>query len=188
MNITLRKASALQNSINEVLRGIVVKGEIALTEFHQAEQEISQAVVTARADIQRHDQLMSALYEIRGAVAAANHASGVNRNLTVVAELEKKIQFYTSLAGKEVRDRLDIVNGKLERLRTTEAKSRMYGYGDTVSTGVFSSEDIASFKKVVGELKRTKQRIQDDVLEANVRNEITLSASVVALLQVEGLV
>lgn len=188
MNVTLRKASALQNSINEALRGIDVKSEIALTEFHNAENEIARAVGEVKQKISRRDALQSALYNIRRAVAEANHNSGVNRKLTEVAELEKQIQFYAGLAGKEVRENADVLAGKLRKLSEQESKSRIYGYGDTVSTSVFTNEDIQGFKKIVADFKRLKQKLQDEILESNVRTEISLSSDIVTTLQTENLV
>jgi hypothetical protein len=40
----------------------------------------------------------------------------------------------------------------------------------------------------VSDLKKDKQKLQDQVLEANVRNEIVLSEATVKVLQAEGLV
>jgi hypothetical protein len=187
MNITLRKASVLQNTINEAIRGIEVKSEITLTEFHNPEAELARASAEVKISLTRRNALVRALYEIRKAVADVNHTSGVNNRLTDVAELEKQIQFYTGIVGKEVVENLDVIKGKLEKLRTTDSKSRIYGYGDTVSTSVFTLADIVEFKKSLSELKKAKQALQDVILEANVRNEITLSGTVVTILQAEGL-
>ena len=188
MKITLRKAAVLQNAINDVLKQIDIKSEIALTEFHKPEDEIVRAMAAVRTGIQRRERLTHALYDIRQRVALANHESGVNGNLTAVAELEKQIQFYTGLSGKEVRESADVLAGKLRKIGEQEAKSRIYGYGDTVSTSVFTAEDIAGFKKTVSDLKKAKQQLQDTILETNVRTEITLSDESVAALQAEGLV
>lgn len=188
MKITLRKANALQNSINDAIKQIDIKTEVALTEFHKPEDEIARAATAARAGIQRRELLNHALYGIRHRVAEANHASGVNRNLTEVAALEKQIQFYTGLVSKEVRESAEVLAGKLRKIGEQEAKSRIYGYGDTVNTSVFTEEDIAGFKKIVSDLKKAKQQIQDTILETNVRTEIDLSDETVKVLRDEGLV
>jgi hypothetical protein len=188
MNVTLRKASVLQNAINEAIRGIDIKSEIALTEFHKPEDEITRAVAEARSNIARRDALSMTLYDIRDSVATVNHTAGVNAKLTQVAAVEKQIQFYTGLVSKEVRQSTDVLAGKVRKLGEGEAKSRIYGYNDTVTTGVFTAEDIAGFKKRVSDLKKDKQKLQDQVLEANVRNEIVLSEATVKVLQAEGLV
>ena len=188
MKITLRKANTLQNNINDALKQIEVKSEVALTEFHQPEAEIACAAAEAQTNIRRRNSLNSALYSIRQSVALANHNAGVNGNLTAVAELDKQIQFYTGLAGKEVRESADVLAGKLRKIGEQEGKSRIYGYNDTVSTSVFTAEDIAGFKKAVSDLKKSKQQLQDLILELNVRAEIELNNEAVVALQAEGLI
>lgn len=186
MKITLRKAAVLQNAINDAVKQIDIKSEVALTEFHQPEAEIARVAAEVRTNIQRRNSLNLALYSIRQRVALANHDAGVNGNLTAVAELEKQIQFYTGLAAKEVRQSAEVLAGKLRKIAESKSE-RIYGYGDTVSTSVFTAEDIAEFKKNVSQLKKNKQQLQDTILELNVRTEIELNEDTVAVLQAEGL-
>lgn len=188
MKITLRKASALQNAINDVLKHIDTKTEIALTEFHDPEIEITRAQIDVKTNILRRDRLNQALYNIRQAVSEANHSAGVNRNLTAVAEVEKQIQFYTGLASKAERESAEVLAGKLRKMADDKSERRIYGYNDTVNTSVFTKEDLATFKKTVIDLKKSKQQIQDTILESNVRTEIQLSDEATKTLQAEGLV
>lgn len=187
MKITLRKANTLQNNINEALKQIAVTSEVSLTEFHRPEDEIARVRAEAEKNIQRRERLNHALYDIRQRVAGANTNAGVNINLTLVAEIEKQIQFYTGLASKEVRQSMDVVAGKLRKISESKSDSRLYGYNDTVNTSVWTAEDIAGFKKTVSDLKKSKQQLQDIILETNVRTEIQLSEETVSVLQAEGL-
>jgi hypothetical protein len=187
MNVTLRKASVLQTAINDAIRGIGTEAEITVNEFQDGESAVQAAADTFRASIARRDALTRALYSIRSEVAQVNFASGVNTMLTQVAEIEKQIQFYTVLAAKTVRLEAKVLEGQLAKLRVVEAKNTIYGYKDSVTTSVLTAEDVAGFKKTVSELKRSKQKLQDSILEANVRNEITLSETSEATLRSEGL-
>ena len=188
MNITLRKANALQNSINEALRHIDIKVKVNLNEFQDAESVIAGASAEAKKNLNRKVELTNALYEIRRAVGEVNHTAGVDAKLTELARIEKQIQLYGAYVGSEVREAAVVIAGKLKKLSETEAKSRIYGYSDTVDTSVFNAEDVAGFKAVVANLKKQKQTLQDAVLEANVRNEVVLGEAVVKTLQAEGLV
>jgi hypothetical protein len=47
---------------------------------------------------------------------------------------------------------------------------------------VFEKQDIEDFKWTVADLKRQKQKLQDTLLELNVRTEIELSADAVQAL------
>ncbi len=190
MNITLRKANALQNSINEALRHIDVKTKVSLNEFQDPEGVISVSAAEAKTNLDRKVSLTNVLYNIRTAVGKANAAAGVDEKLTEVARIEKQIQLYSAFVGLETREAPAVVAGKVEKLKARDTNSRasIYGYGDTVDSSVFTAEDIAGFKSVVSNLKKQKQTLQDAVLEANVRTEISLAADTVKTLQSEGLV
>lgn len=188
MNISLRKASALQNSINEAIKGIVLNGQITLTEFHVFDVENSKAKTAFKTDLHRRDTLVKALYEIRKQVSAANSRFGINDKLTEIAFLEKQIQNYTSLAGSSVAEQDAVVLGKLEKIKNRKEDIRsIYGAETTVTTTVFTAEDIKGFKAAIGIAKKSKQKLQDEVLELNVRTDISLSTEVVQTLNSESL-
>lgn len=190
MNISLRKASVLQNSINDAVKSIDLKTEITINEFQNPEHEIAVAASKIKAEISRRDGLYNALYEIRKAVSTANHTAGIDARLADIAHLEKQVQNFTALAGKEVRENMDVVKGKLDKIKTrpADARTTIYGYADTVSTSVLEAEDIKTFKSLVALTKKAKQKLQDEVLELNVRTEITVSAPTLRTLTQEGLV
>jgi hypothetical protein len=187
MKITLRKANALQNSINDALKHIDVKTKVSLNEFQDPEGMISVSAAEAKKNLDRKVALTNAVYDIRSAVGYVNHTSAVDEKLTEVARIEKQIQLYSGLLGVEVREAPVVIAGKLEKLRNVEAKNRIYGYGDTVDTGVLTAEDLAGFKAVVANLKKQKQTLQDAILELNVRNEVILKQTTADTLAQENL-
>jgi hypothetical protein len=188
MKITLRKANALQNSINEALRHIDVKIKVSLNEFQDAEGVLAVSAADAKKNIDRKVSLTNALYDIRGGVGTVNHTAGVDEKLTEIARIEKQIQLYTTFVGVEAREAQSVIAGKLDKIRNDKSERRsIYGYGDTVDTGVFSADDIANFKALVANLKKQKQALQDAVLEANVRNEVVLGQASVETLTAENL-
>lgn len=189
MKITLRKANALQNSINEALRHIDVKTKVSLNEFQDPEGMLSVSAAEAKTNLDRKVSLTNALYDIRAAVGKTNHTAGVDEKLTEVARIEKQIQLYSAFVGLETREAPAVVAGKIDKLKARDANSRsgLYGYGDTVDSGVFTAEDIAGFKAVVANLKKQKQALQDAVLELNVRNEVVLADATEKTLSTENL-
>lgn len=188
MNISLRKASALQNSINDAVKSISLNTEIAINEFQNASDELAKAHALLTAGIKRKDALVTALYEIRKAVGSANHTAGIDGRLAEIAHLDKKIQSYSAFVGKEVATDMTVITGKLDKIRNRKDDGRnLYGYNDTVSSSVLTQEDLDKFKALVAEEKKVKQKLQDEVLELNVRTEIVLSKEVVATLNGEGL-
>lgn len=185
MKITLRKANALQLAISEAVKNISVETDVKINEFQNGEAEIARVAAEFQTNLARRTQLMDAMYAIRKAVSTANAGAGVDVKLADVAQLEKQVQFYNGLAGKKTRDEAAVVEGKLKRLSEVEAKSRMYGYGDTVDTSVLTAEDIKGFRNAAATAKKAKQKLQDELLEINVRTEIEVAD--VDFLTAEGL-
>jgi hypothetical protein len=183
MNITLRKANAVQLSINEMIKGLTFGTSVQLNEYEDATAQI----VAVRDVFETHratrTKLVGALYEIRKAVAVANADAGINDMLAEVAMLEKEIQFYNTFATKTARLSDAVIAGKIEKIKHTSEESRLYGRYDTVETGVFTKEEIEDFKRTVADLKRQKQKLQDTLLELNVRTEIQLDEETVRFLE-----
>jgi hypothetical protein len=190
MNISLRKASIIQNNINDAVKSIKIDAQIKLNEFQDSEQVISQSAAELCNNLIRWDGLVSALYEIRKSVGAANSQAGIDNRLADVAHLEKQIQFYSGLAGNAVREDNKVLVGRLDKIRNGKDEHRrsIYGYADTVDTSVFTNADLDGFRRVVSKAKKDKQKLQDEILELNVQTTIQLTDTVVKTLQAEGLI
>ena len=188
MKITLRKANALQNAIQDHIKTIDISATLSLNEFQVPQAELSIARNTLIANDNRRASLTMALYAIRALVGKMNAVSGVSDYLARAAYIDKRIGQLKTLAESTVVEAETVLNGKLEKLRTTDSKNRMYGYNDNVSTGVLKQEQIDDFKKVMSDLKKEKQSINDKVLELNIKTEIELIEEVVSILQAEQLV
>jgi len=191
MNISLRKASALQNSINDAIKGIKITTSVDLNEFQDVAQELKNANDTLFNNDSRRQRLLLALYNIRGLVGSANAQSGIDLKLATAAFVDKRIGQLEGLVVDPVIN-LAVINGKLEKIRNdksdTGRRSSIYGYVDTVSTNVIGHEQLAAIGAEIKNLKKQKQKINDEVLELNIKTEIPLSEEVVATLQSEGLV
>ena len=188
MKITLRKANALQNTIQEHIKTIDIAMTVSLNEFQTPAVELSVARNTLIANDIKRTQLTKALYGIRAKVGRANSEAGVADLLTDAAFIDKRLGFLKGLTESKVVEAEVVLNGKLEKLRTQDKNSRIYGYNDTVDTGVLEAAQIEGYKAEMRDLKKQKQSINDKVLELNVRTEIELDADTVSLLQAEQLV
>ena len=191
MNITLRKANAVQNSITEAIKNIKVDLTVEINEFQTVEEVIGKANSALVENDTRRQKLTMALYNIRALVGTANTASGIDTALAKAAFIDKRIGQLEELAKATEITSLEVIKGKLEKIRNDKgenSRSRIYGYSDTVSTGVLSAEQISQAKTEVLSLKKQKQKINDEVLELNIKTEIPLSEEVVAVLQAEALI
>lgn len=183
MKITLRKANAVQLTINEMVKNLEFGTSVQLNEFEDASTQIGAVHSTFYTNVVKREKLVAALYEIRKAVARANAEHGVDDKLADVARLEKEIQFNNTYATKNARLSDAVIEGKLEKVRGMKEESRLYGRYDTIDTSIFTKEEVESFKRTVAELRRQKQKLQDALLELNVRTEIELKAETAQFLE-----
>lgn len=186
MNITLRKANAIQASINEAVKALDFNTTVSINEFQTVEDEFIQASTKFFNNVTRRMALLDALYEIRKAVGTANFNASIDSRLADVARLEKDIQFYGQHAINKVRETSAVINGKLDKIRNRK-EDTYYGRNEEVNTCIFTDSDLTKFKEVLAFAKKHKQKLQDELLEANVRTEITLSDSAVETLKKENI-
>lgn len=188
MNITLRKANALQNAIQDHIKSIDLSVTVALNEF----QDPAAAITAARGTLVKNDQrradLTVALYAIRALVGQHNASAGVSALLSRAAYIDKRLGQLKGLTESTATEEMAVVKGKLDKLSAGDKGGRLYGYSDTVSVGVLTSEQLDQFKADASALKKEKQAINDKVLELNIRTEITLIEDVVKILQSEQLI
>ena len=187
MKITLRKANALQNTIQDHVKTIEVKTLISLNEFQDPAGEIACARDGVLTNEARRAQLTRALYSVRAAVGRANANVGIADLLCEAAYVDKRIGQLKAVVESEPTESDVVVAGKLDKIRNDKSDRRMYGYNDTVSVGVLSAEQIEQYKTEMRNLKKEKQNVNDKMLELNVRTEIELDADTVAVLEKEKL-
>lgn len=189
MNLTLRKANAVQTAINDAIKSIKIETSVEINEFQDAPGEIQKANDLLIANDARRQKLLLALYNIRGLVGTANAQSGIDLNLAKAAFIDKRIAQLAELTGiKPVTD-MPVILGQLSKIRERKEESArsLYGRSDTVTTTVVSQGQIDQAKVEVQNLKKQKQKLNDEVLELNIKTEIPLSEETVATLQAEGL-
>jgi len=190
MKISLRKANALQTSINEALRAITVKTSIEIGEFEDVQTSINNGLKKAIEADSRQINLTRVLYTIRKLVGNANATSGINDKLAEIAYLTKRIEQRTALASATPVEDIAILNGKLDKIRNRKEDSQrsLYGLIDTVATGVFTTGAIKMYEDANKQFKKDKQKLNDELLELNIRTQVELDADTVTVLQEEGLI
>ena len=188
VKISLRKANAIQVNVNDLLKNIAVKPVLEISEFVDpvaALQAANDALMAA--DVRRSDLLM-ALYSIRATVGIANFNSGIGNRLSHLAYIDKRLAQLDTLVSEQAQMKdLAIITGQLEKIRNRREEHRLYGYDNTVSSGVLQTVQIDSIRGIMRELKKQKQKLNDEVLELNVRTEIELTNEVETVLVKEGI-
>lgn len=188
MNISLRKANAVQNSIQEMLRNIEVNNTVSINEFEDVATVIQAANDQLFANDSRRQKLLLAYYNIRGLVGTANASSGVDIALTKAAFIDKRIAQIDAIASAQPMKALEVIQGQVEKLKTVSENARsIYGRENTVTTSVVAQSQIDQARKEILNLRKQKQKLNDEVLELNIKTEIPLSEDVVKTLSDEGL-
>jgi hypothetical protein len=187
MQVSLRKANALQVAINEALKGLEFKSDVSINEFQNPAQEIELAKRKFDLNVQRRWNLISALYDIRTKVASANAANNIDNLLADLARLEKDLVFFAPFAKANTSTELRTLRGKLLKIATREGESYSF-HSSEVSTSIFTEEDLASYSTYLSDFKKKKQALQDQLLEVNVRTTIELAASTVEVLKAEDII
>ena len=186
MKLNLRKAKALQEEIQSVLKDLKLKPEIEITEFTA---NISGAIYDANTkyhqDITRIKNLVEALYELRKLVSSANETNNINTLLADIACLDRLYALYNASMPKIEPESLSVVEAKIAKIKDAPQSSRVYGYKDSVTV---SCVDIDSIKDTISSLKKRKRELQDQLLSLNVKVEIVLGERYVNVLKEEGII
>lgn len=173
MKLTLRKANAVQASINEAIKNLNLSTSATLNEFEDVKDQIDVVRNRFNESNATRTELVGALYEIRAKVSEANAAAGINKMLADVAMLEKQISYHNQLASKGPQTALRVLNGQMKKI--ADAKDEGFGYNRRdVTTSIFTEEEVEDFRRSAADFKRKKQRLQDALLELNVQTEIEL--------------
>jgi len=189
MKISLRKANALQAAVNESIKNLEFNQNIILNEFQDPAKELEVASKKFAANINRRFALFHALYDIRKSVSNANTDKGISETLADIAHLEKDIVFFGNFSKTAVSVDLAVINGKLEKMRNRADTAADAYYHDQqgVNTSIFTHGELAGFATIVKTAKKQKQKLQDELLELNIRTDVELSETVVSTLTAEGI-
>ena len=167
---------------------IAVKTTVDISEFQEPTAVLQAANDSLMAaDVRRSDLLM-ALYSIRATMGIANFQCGIGNKLSHLAYIDKRLAQLDPLVQESaaLKD-LQVVAGQLEKIRNRREEHRLYGYDNTVSSGVLQTSQVESIRGIMRELKKQKQSLNDEVLHLNVTTEIELTDEVENILKKEGI-
>jgi len=188
MNITLRKANALQAGIKETLNQLVISTNVVINEFQDWKHEVDRASKKMKTGLAARHKLVTAMYEIRKKVSTANTKSGIDDLLADIAMLENLSRFEESIARSDTILEPAVIMGKLDKIRTsTDSDMRRYGIDD-LSMSVLQDTDVEHYAKNVAMYKKDRAALKDKLLELNVGTKIELSAETETVLKEHNLI
>ena len=190
MQITLRKASVVQNEVRRLISDIRFNAETSVNEFTEdVEGTIARGAADFSSDYTRKLQLIDVLYEVRAKVGDLNVTSGINKLLADIAASDEKIRVITEVTRFKERKSPAELEARLQKMKTSQTSERasMYDRLHSVDTSVVTDATIRMAKASVKELKRRRQDMNDKLLQLNVNTLVELSEDAVTVLKEEGI-
>jgi alpha-glucosidase (family GH31 glycosyl hydrolase) len=187
MKISLRKAHAVQTAIKEAMVQIEPVTTISVNQYQDYSIEMQKAQNEFCEKENTREELLRALYSIRGKVGKAKELAGIGEKLTQCAYIDKQISMLESFANCKPETDQKVVYGRMDTIKNTPVENRAYGFVDSVSTTIFSREQIEEYKKKIKSLKKQKQKLNDEVLELNIKTEVELDPETVKVLSADGI-
>lgn len=185
MKISLRKASALQESINQKLREVVLVSRVSINEFENPRTVVIASRKQLFENVAKQEALNKAFYAIRKALGKANVAVGISDNLADLAMIDKNIANLTMLADKtNLQENWTVIDGRLAKMKTATVDQSAYAYQQRqeVVSGLLEEDEVTDYKTQIDLLRKQKVKLNDEILEKNIKNEITLHEDVVHVL------
>ena len=192
MKITLRKASALQSAVSNLIGEIYARPVVSVDDESILAEEVAQAKEDYGTNLRRLRSLIEVKFSLRKAIGEMNHTSGVTGLLTQERE--------TTELMSELENVVERVNGRYFTVEQMQAKfdkhnqrvalsgSSYMSRSISVDTDLISKEEVAELRKEMLSLKRKRQAVNDRVLEINVSTHITLTDEEEKILMDEGLI
>jgi hypothetical protein len=194
MQITLRKANAVQSEIRKAIAAKNVSDTVSITEFTtNVDGVLNKAMDDFATDVTRKVALNTALFNIRKSVAQVNASVGISDILADVELIDAKMAVYSAVSTKDVAKSLNEITARIEKIKTAPADvtSRSAIYGDrynNVETSVVGQSLLDVSKDIVKQLKREKQTLQDKLLTLNVNKTIDIHHVDELVLKLEGII
>jgi len=174
MKINLRQAHAIQTQIREEIRRLDLATSVTLNEFENTKDQIDTARSEFQSALETHEKLSGILLDIRKKVARANADEDIADLLADAASLDSQISLYKDIADARSQQSLEVLEGRLEKRRNSQEDSLYRSMSGDIFTGIFAQEEIDRYRRVLADLKRAKQGVQEMILAANIDTEIEL--------------
>ena len=192
MKITLRKASALQVAVSNLIDDTYARPVFSVDDESLLAEEVPQAREEYETNLRRLRSLIEVKYSLRKAIGDMNLSAGVTSLLTQEREIAELMC--------ELESIVDRVNGRCFTVEQIQAKfdkhnqrvalagSSYMGRSISVDTDLISKEEVDELRKEILSLKRQRQTVNDRVLEINVSTYVTLTDAEETILMDEGLI
>ncbi len=189
MQVTLRKADALQKLIQAAINSTNLVTTVEINRFNSPSVAFEQAKKQFTEDLLKKQALTASLYDIRQSVGSAGANAGVSSILAQMAFIDKAVGMLQSLANvREFYVDSHVLAAQQKDLLEDKAVERYTSRRETVNASILTKDEVESFKKQIEAHRRTRLELSDRLLEINVRTEIELTPDTSAALKQYGII
>jgi hypothetical protein len=195
--ITLTKASRLQENLRRKLATLRLSAETTIPIFiADPAAETGRRAGALTADLDRVDQLLTILAEIRAAVGTANAECGIAALLAEKAGLEERIKLFSALLPGAGKSRLYATQTVFRDGKTIADQVRAMrmryeagdGGDDTVETALLDETAAAALRERLAAAQRRLEAIGDRLRELNGSVRITVADEILDWLRGEQVI
>lgn len=189
MQVNLKKASALAKLLSAELHNtdFAMSKSISLDSPEKAVQSAQKASDSIWNTIEKIEEVTAAMFFIRKELSLANAKYGINVLLSEYNEAKEVIKMLQRFDPRHIHqplisgpDELDQrIKSKAERTNSDEFNYRS-GTADVV---IMSEDHVSRIKDIINLKKRRLREIDEELLELNLANKITLSDDVIDTLR-----
>jgi hypothetical protein len=195
MQVSLRKAAALESALREVAKSINLSKTVSVSVYADTSErsgtvntQIEDAQAALREGVTDIREALTAAYAIRAQIADLNAANGITALLNERAALDAVDRALSSLTTKDRSEGISPEHVS-EALRAQRARNEKSDYGTTDHVSVSIVGDFAAeIKAAAAANQKRKVAIADQLLTLNVGTTLVLSDKTVEVLQKHNLV
>jgi len=189
MKVSLRKANALQEQLNEAIKSRPsADHEVNVVDHEMWKTEVENAQAKYYDEVKRKLEMVETRFSIRKSIANHNTLCGVTDLLTDLNHVESKITTIQRwITQREVRSKDEVLEKQRNR-KVARAENADYDGYISMDVSVIGKNDHEHWTEKVKVLKRNKAKINDELLSLNIKTEIDLTPQVVRVLKQENLI
>jgi hypothetical protein len=199
ITLNLRKAAAVLKQLQAELKNYPVQSTAERVSLYETSANIT-AILDKRqneiiASAQKANSILEAISIIRSLVARKNaevNITGMLAEDAMLAAIQERVSQIADSAGE--RPAIHVINAQVSQqidMNRNGKTSSMYGMGrgddHTVSFNVFPAEMLAAIKAEGKVLARKRRKLQEQMIEVNLRTKFEIPPQVSALLAEFGI-
>lgn len=183
MQITLKKALKVRKTLEAELAKTALPVEVSVSVLDKAVRADPMGSIATAGDallkrFRELERMSEILWRLRGAIAVANAAAGIESNLAKIADIDRMVALHKQIAGAatavsadEAKEQIELAHARLQDKETMH-----YGVDrKTVALAVVDPNLKSASEDRIKSLRRDKEALEDERGAINARTTIEIA-------------